>query len=266
MSAGSPSMIERREYKLLVDRATAAAVRAAIAPFCRLDPYAARSPTRAYAIESLYLDTPDLALYWANDHEQLDRVKMRIRRYPDAPSGPVFFEVKRRVNDLIAKSRGRVAADAWARLLADPSAPIPDAVTGRDRAAVERFLALARTLHVRPVTVVRYQREPYVSTIDDYARVTFDTRIEAQRVDEPVLALPPDRWRALDDAVMQRCPDPRSHVVLELKFTNLVPLWLVNVVRRLGLSRAAFSKYGSSIRALHAVPERRAARLAGGWR
>jgi hypothetical protein len=264
VSEASSSIIERREYKFLIDRAKAAAVRAAILPFCKLDPFAARSPTRTYTIETLYLDTEDLSLYWANDHEQVDRIKMRVRRYADVPSCPLFFEVKRRINDVISKSRGRVDEATWLRLLSDRGAPIPAEIAGKDRVAVERFLALARQLHVRPFTLVRYQREPYVSTIDDYARVTFDTWIQAHTVDS--LTFTPDggRWRALDDAIMQRTRD--SLVVLELKFTNHVPLWLVNMTQRLGLVRGAYSKYGNSIRAFHSPPEIRTPRFAGGRR
>jgi hypothetical protein len=264
VSGASPHIIERREYKFLIDRSTATAVRAAIAPFCMLDPFAARSPARTYTIETLYLDTADLTLFWANDHEQVDRVKMRVRRYADVPRSPVFFEVKRRINDVISKSRGRVSSAAWARLLADPAAPLPAELDPKDRAALERFLAIHRSMHLRPFTLVRYQREPWVSTIDDYARVTFDTWIQAHAVDS--LTFQPDggRWRALDDAVLQRTRD--SLVVLELKFTNHVPLWLVNITRRLGLVRGAYSKYGNSIRAFHQPLDIRAPRLAGGWR
>jgi hypothetical protein len=264
VSSASPNIIERREYKFLVDRATVAAVRAAIRPFCVIDPHAAQSPTRTYAIETLYLDTADLSLFWANDHEQVDRVKVRVRRYADVPGSPVFLEVKRRINDVIAKSRGRVSPDAWARLLANPGAPIPADVTGKDRAAVERFLAIHRSMHLRPFTLVRYQREPWVSTVDDYARVTFDTWIQAHTLDS--LTFEPDggRWRALDDAVLQRTLD--SLVVLELKFTRNVPIWLVNITRSLGLVRGAYSKYGNSIRAFHQPLDVRVPRLVGGWR
>lgn len=264
MSGASPNIIERREYKFLIDRATAAAVRAAIRPFCVLDPFAGGSPMHTYTIETLYLDTADLSLFWANDHEQVDRVKMRVRRYADKPGSPVFLEVKRRINDVISKSRGKLLPAAWAGLLADPAAPIPPTIVGKDRAAVERFLAIHRSMHLRPFTLVRYQREPWMSTIDDYARVTFDTWIQAHTVDS--LTFEPDggRWRALDDAVLQRTRD--SLVVLELKFTRHVPLWLVNIARGLGLVRGAYSKYGNSIRAFYQPMDVRNPRLAGGWR
>ena len=264
MFAGTPTVIERREYKYLIDARTAASIRAAIQPFCGLDPWAAGDPSRCYTIDSLYFDTPDLSLFWANDHEQVDRVKVRVRRYADKPSSPIFFEVKRRINDVIAKSRGKVSPAVWRELLANPGATIPAEVGGKDRMAVERFLAIHRSMHLRPFTLVRYQREPWMSTVDDYARVTFDTWIQAHKLDS--LTFDPDggRWRALDDAVMQRTLD--SLVVLELKFTNHVPLWLVNITRSLGLVRGAYSKYGNSIRAFHQPIDIRTPRLVGGWR
>ena len=260
----SPSVIDRREYKILISKEQAAEVRRAIAPFCRIDPFAAKNPTRTYTIDTLYLDTDDLSLFWANDHEQRDRIKMRVRGYADAPDRPLFFEVKRRINDVISKSRGQVSHQDWIGLLQDPQARVPANASPKDRAAIERFMTLARTLRVRPFTLVRYRREPYVSVIDDYARVTFDTHVRAHPIDKLTFTPSGNAWRALDDAVSARMLD--SMVVLELKFTNQVPLWMVNVCRSLGLERGAFSKYGNSIRAFYQTVDPRVARGAGGWR
>ncbi|HWB77581.1 MAG TPA: polyphosphate polymerase domain-containing protein [Nannocystaceae bacterium] len=260
----SPSLIDRREYKLLIGNEMAERVRRAIAPFCRLDPFAATHPLRSYGVDTLYLDTDDLALFWANDHEQVDRIKMRVRRYADNPDSPLFFEVKRRINDVISKSRGRVSPEHWVELLQNPKAEVPASSNPRDRAAIERFMTLARTLRVKPFTLVRYQREPWVSTIDDYARVTFDTHIRAHAVDSYTFRPQANGWRAIDDAVSAR--ELASMVVLELKFTSSVPLWLVNICRNLGLVRGAFSKYGNSIRAFYQPVSPRVPRTAGGWR
>lgn len=266
MSAISANVIERREFKYLIDADTAARVRAAIRPFCEIDPWAARNPRGRYAIESLYLDTRDLALFWANEHEQVDRFKARVRHYPEVPGGPVFFEIKRRFNDVISKTRGKVAGAHWSDLLADPGAPIPAEVAGKDRAAVERFLSLARTMHLRPYTLVRYDREPYFSRVDDYVRVTFDSAIRAQLRERLSFAAEARGWRALDDAVTQRLIGPDSLIVLELKFTTIVPLWLLHIVERLGLARRSFSKYATSIRAFYQTTDTRTPRRAGGWR
>ena len=264
MSAATANLIDRREFKYLIDAATAAGVRAAIQPFCERDPWAARNPRGVYTIESIYLDNPGLSLFWANEHEQCDRIKMRVRGYAGAPGSPVFFEVKRRINDVISKARGKVPRALYSELLTNPAAAIPEAIGGKDRGAVERFLAIHRGMQLRPFTVVRYEREPYFSRIDDYARVTFDTAIRAQATDHYSLDLPARGWRALDDAVTQRTLE--SLVVLELKFTAAVPRWLVNIVERLGLARRSFSKYGTSIRAHYQQVDTRTARYVGGWR
>lgn len=263
MSERDANIIERREFKYLVDAATAAELRAAIRPFCELDPWAAKNPRGRYTIESVYFDTASLRLFWANDAEQVDRVKVRVRGYAEAPAAPVFFEVKRRVNDVILKTRGKVPRDAWQELVSLPETSIDPRITGKDRRAVERFLAISRSMHLQPLTVVRYEREPYFSLIDDYARVTFDTAIRAQSTTLPTFDLPTRGWRALDDAVTQKTL--ASLIVVELKFTTYVPLWLVRIVGKIGLVRRSFSKYGTSIRAFYEQPSLRRAAIAGGW-
>jgi hypothetical protein len=263
-SLGNVNVIERREFKYLIDAPMAATIRSAIRPFCDVDPWAAKNPGNRYTIESLYLDTDRLGLFWANHHEQLDRIKVRVRGYPEVASSPVFFEVKRRVNDIILKTRGKVPRKLWTAILGDPAAPIPPEVAGKDRVAVERFVAIARTMNLRPYTLVRYEREPYFSRVDDYARVTFDTRIRAQAMPKLSFESRERGWRALDDAITQRTLD--SLIVLELKFTSYVPSWLVHIVESVGLARRSFSKYGTSIQAFYCPPDARTFHAAGGWR
>lgn len=276
------SLIERREYKYLIDELTAGLVRERLRPFCVRDPYAAKQPDGRYTIDSLYLDTPRRDLFHANLVERHDRFKLRIRTYPahrpvalpsrgddSATAGeasphpaPVFFEVKRRVGDVISKARGRVARDRWRHVF---EAADLGPVELSQRPAVERFLALAHTIGAQPITLVRYEREPWVSTIDHYARVTFDRRIRSVSMGDLSLDAPPSAhggaWRHMDHAGFQKvekAEDGRSATILELKFTRAVPTWLVSLVRSLELSRSSFSKYGTSIRAwfsgLDAVP------------
>ena len=57
---------------------------------CRPDPWA-RSPARRYTIDSLYFDTSDLRLFWANDHELVDRgVDPLQRRHVDGQATTVL--------------------------------------------------------------------------------------------------------------------------------------------------------------------------------
>ena len=242
--------IERREYKYLVDEALADRIRDGVIPFCTLDPHAASAPGRRYTIESLYLDTPDLALYRANDVELAERFKLRVRRYPDAPGSPYFLEVKTRHHDTIVKSRAMVGAD-WAPLISDPF--VPRRLLGHTP-AVERFVAHVHLIGARPTALVRYTREAWASSVDDYARVTFDRRIEGQLAapDAWRFEADPRAFRACDDATAARDVDTR--VIVELKFTARVPRWMMSIVERLGLQRRSFSKYGRALES-HLVAE-----------
>jgi hypothetical protein len=232
--------IERREYKYLADEALVTRIRHAIRPFCALDPHAADAPANRYTIESLYLDTPDLALYRANDVELVNRYKLRVRRYPDAPGSPYFLELKSRFHDTIVKSRALVGPD-WARLVSDPF--VPRRLLGNAPAA-ERFVAHVHGIGARPTALVRYTREAWVSAVDDYARVTFDRNIMGQLASADGWHFEADakRFRACDDPTSTR--DFGALTIVELKFTAHVPRWMTSLVETLDLQRRAFSKYG----------------------
>ena len=83
------NLLERREYKYLIEPYMCDEIRRQISPICTLDPHATNNGR--YTIDSLYLDTDDLDLYYANDREQVDRVKVRARAYPAQDHQKVFL-------------------------------------------------------------------------------------------------------------------------------------------------------------------------------
>ena len=243
------NLLERREYKYLVTPKLAEKVRHWIQPFCNGDPYA--GPDGTYEIDSLYLDTPDFSLFRANERELVDRVKLRIRSYPAMNHDPLFLEVKRRVNDVVAKTRAKVPAKILRGLMEHGTAQLMDSIEPKSRRAAERFLCYAVGHHMRPRVLVRYTREPWMSTIDDYARVTFDSRIRS--CDASDWNLLPERkdWKFVDHAVSMGTND--SRIVLELKFeSERMPFWMSTLVQSLHLQRRSFSKYCRSIEAWYA--------------
>lgn len=253
--------IERREYKYLVDEATIDRLRDLIRPFCVLDPYADAAPDHQYTIESLYLDSPNLATYQANFHELLDRYKLRVRRYPDAPQSPYFLEVKRRVHEVQIKSRAMVGPD-WADIVSDPWVA---AARAQQTSNVERFVTRVHAIGARPTIIVRYRREAWMSVVDDYARVTFDREIRGHMADPERWSFASDgAWRGVDDPMSQRRHERRL-TLLEMKFTTRVPTWMVGIVETLGLWRESFSKYGRLVEAFFIPPEMRTPRHAGGF-
>lgn len=252
----SEDLNERREYKYLLPERLVPYVRAAAQSVCRRDPYA--GPDGLYTIRSLYLDTDRLQLFWANERELGDRVKVRIRSYPQASAQtPVFLEVKRRMLDVIAKSRGSVPPQLWQTLLAQPEQLASSGIPKKAQLACERFLSFVHTWHLEPKVLVEYDREAYISEVDEYARLTFDLHIRSQRQERMELEADPDAWRPVDHPLFTRTQEPMT--LLELKFAGPPPRWMFRMVQRLELQRHTFSKYGYSIQEQLGHPDQRVA-------
>ena len=238
--------LHRREYKYIIDEGTADRVRRYMDGICSLDPYAATGGGR-YVCDTLYLDTLQLDLYRATIENEPDRYKLRIRAYPEAPTAPVFLEVKRRVDEVIIKTRGKVVPAHWQQVVETGTL---DGVALDQHHAVENFLSHQRTLvrgPVVPAVLVRYEREPYTSRIDHYARVTFDRKLCYQPQRRLALVPEHDQWTYVDDPVSMRGAPAQSMVVLELKFATPVPGWMRRMVQALELTRLAFCKYGRAV-------------------
>jgi SPX domain protein involved in polyphosphate accumulation len=251
-------LIERYEFKYLVPERLVPEIRATALTTSKIDRYADVGGT--YLIRSLYFDTARFDLYWANGREQGDRFKMRVRVYPGKKS-PVFLEVKRRVKDVIIKTRAPVPADAWLDVIAGREAAL-SALSPSVRTGSINFIKRVHRHHLEPVALIEYEREAYVSEVDSYARLTFDRKITVQPRDRLDLEASPGRWRAVDHVMKTQTPEPVC--VLELKFERRPPAWMSALVRRLDLVRRSFSKYCYGVNAELTLPELRSARLAWG--
>ncbi len=223
---------DRYELKYVISESQTDAVRRAIEPFCVRDPHADRDADHAYSIQSLYLDTPTHRLFRMSQERQARRWKARIRCYDGSAS--VFLEIKGKDHDMVKKQRALIPAAGWALRLrarvADDASPAERCF--RDR--LERF-------ELRPSLLVRYRREAWLSTVDTYARITFDRRIVCQPCPDWSLAADERAWIAIDDA-RALSGVPRG-TVLELKCLRAVPRWLVQLTGNLGLTKARYSKY-----------------------
>lgn len=255
----TPDALQRREYKYLVDEETVERIRHYIRGVCEVDPYAAKTGNQ-YLTDTLYLDTPRMDSYWATMEDSGDRYKLRIRTYPSMGPGPVFFEVKRHVSEVILKTRGAYDGD-WVRLLDRTDPEIMATVKPKNLKAIDNFICHYRLMPYRPSVLVRYSREPYFSLLDDYARVTFDRSLSYQISNELTLEPEHERWTYVDDAVGQRgLASDRSAVLMELKFTSIVPGWMRDMVTSLDIQRLAFCKYTRSVDSMRLIPNARVQR------
>ena len=100
--------LQRWELKYIIPEDTALAVARFVSSYTVLDDYGVGKPHNSYPIHSLYLDSEALTIYWHTINGNKNRFKLRLRFYDNDPESPVFFEIKRRMNNAILKQRGGV--------------------------------------------------------------------------------------------------------------------------------------------------------------
>src|SRR5205809_3054485 len=164
---------QRFELKYLISEDTALQVRDFVRSYLEMDEYSVGRPNYSYPVHSLYLDSQELRLYWETINGNKNRFKLRLRYYSTSPETPVFFEIKRRMNNCILKQRGGVRQECVPLLLKGHLPQVEHLVSRAPNQLVslQNFCHLAYQLHAHPKVHVFYMREAYVSD-DDQVRVT----------------------------------------------------------------------------------------------
>lgn len=238
--------VERHEAKYVVPYHLLPEIRRQLEPFVIRDKNGkGEHPT--YLVRTIQLDNRSLALHYAKEVEQLNRFKLRIRTYGTDGKAPYFLEIKRRLGDLIVKSRSVVKAEHYGTdLFTDPKRYVPFA-NEREQMNYLDFLRLQQEIGAIPMTVIQYNRESYMGKVEEYARVTFDTNICYQMVESYDVAETNNRkWRRIDTYTGMRTDFPAF--ILELKSKMSIPSWLLDIVRNFNLVRVGFCKYSAALR------------------
>ncbi|RMF24115.1 MAG: polyphosphate polymerase domain-containing protein [Deltaproteobacteria bacterium] len=228
------SRSSRYELKYFAGPATIERLRAEIAPWAQPDQYARHRTGHRYLVDSQYFDSPDLTLYRATVGGHKSRFKLRLRSYDDG-SDSVFAEIKRRVNDVIVKTRSRVSAtvaeqiEEWTL-----GGPRPHLQSG---GGLESFVQALSLLEARPAVRVRYQREAYETVTPPIVRVTFDFDLAYSISHGWGHAAIEPAWHHV----------PVEGAVVEIKFNDVFPAWLADLVHTLELRRQPIPKYALAV-------------------
>jgi SPX domain protein involved in polyphosphate accumulation len=229
---------QRYEIKYLVSEAQAAEIRRYCRDHLPPDPYSSYEAGCEYPILSTYLDSPSRDLLRHTLLKRMNRCKLRMRTYrscrqsPDAR--PAYFEIKRKINGIVHKTRARIEPPAAESLLWNGHALL-DGSGHRDiatRMNVNEFQQLRSRLRAKPVIGVLYRREAYEGVSAERIRITLDRDLHYG------LLAPPgngqcDLWWPADP----------GGVILEVKFTHTYPFWVANMLRRVEVMRRGVCKY-----------------------
>lgn len=238
----------RYELKYIIPENTALAVRKFVMQHLSPDEHTNPNEGFGYSVHSLYIDSLDLRLCRATLQGEKNRYKLRLRFYDDQPDSPVFFEVKRRMNDVILKQRAAVWKSCVPHLLSGSWPKRSDLIKPDDKnfKALYNFCDLRDSIRAQPAAYTSYLREAYEPPDSNLYRVTFDRRLLAGAYNG-----------SLNVANLEKWARPQvDGVVLELKFTDRFPTWMHDLVQFFNLRRTTMPKYVECVSVLDGSPLR----------
>ena len=217
------NIFKRYELKYLLTHAQRDAVLAGIAPYMQLDGYGRTT------IRNIYFDTEDYRLIRRSIEKPAYKEKLRVRSYRLVGSDDtVFVELKKKYDGVVYKRRIALAesvATDW--LLGRTESPC-DTQISRE---IDYFMSFYGSL--RPAMFLSYEREAFYERAGGDFRVTFDDNILCRRTDLSLQCQPSGH------SIL-----PPNTVLMEIKCSGAIPLWMVKILSSENIYKTSFSKYG----------------------
>lgn len=227
-------VFNRQELKFVITRQQYAVMRRVILHHMRPDKHnAGGMPYRLY---NLYIDTADRALIRHSiSKPTVYKEKIRIRSYaPLQSDNKVFLEVKKRYKKTTNKRRTKLVLRDALKFV--QTGTPPDLQDYMNSQVISEFGVILSRHNYQPTAYIYYDRMAFqaLDTTSDL-RITFDTNLISQKYRHDT------SHRLLAS----------SKLIMEVKSTANMPLWLVKLLDEHGIYKQSFSKYGAEhVRAL----------------
>ena len=217
------TIFKRYELKYMLTFEQKKQVLEEISPYMELDQYGRTT------IRNIYFDTDSYQLIRRSIEKPMYKEKLRVRSYAKADAdSTVFVELKKKYDGVVYKRRialPEAVAMSWVK--GKTKCPV-DTQISRE---IDYFMFYYGSLV--PKVFLSYEREAFRERGGGDFRVTFDENIFARQDN------------------LSLCQDPRGNAVLpegrvlmEIKCSGAIPLWMTDILSRHKIYKTAFSKYG----------------------
>ena len=219
------AVFKRYELKYLLSKEQKEIILNAMKPYMALDRFG-RSPVR-----NLYFDTDSYRLIRRSIEKPAYKEKLRIRSYSQAEAqSPVFVELKKKYRHVVYKRRISMSEEnAMKWLCRECACPLNTQIADE----INYFLDYYGPLH--PTVFLSYEREAYYSKDNSDFRVTFDDNILCRRQDLSLKA------EVYGNSLLSD-----SMVLMEIKSSGGIPLWMARTLSEHRIYKTSFSKYGTA--------------------
>lgn len=215
----------RHELKFKISNSAAEVLKQKLSLILKKDKNAYYSDG-SYLIKSLYFDDLDSTSYYEKMDGVLYRKKYRIRIYNNNDEF-IRLEKKMKHNTYTAKEQILISKDIYSKILNGKLDEI-DSPTG----LLEEFITNSKTKHLVPSVIVLYHRIAFTYPISE-VRITFDSHIQSGLYN----------YDLFDKEVPMYDVSEPGKQVLEVKFNEVLPLYIANILNDIPSCKEAVSKF-----------------------
>lgn len=214
----------RHEYKYLINYPELEELKVRMRPYFKLDPHAENGE---YMIRSLYFDDIWNSAYEEKDMGVFFRKKYRIRIY-NCTDQSIKLERKIKNDKYIFKEAASLTRNEVYRII--------DGDFGfllkKENNLLREFYVECVSNFLRPRVIVDYDREPFIMD-SGTVRITFDKKVRAAV----------GSFDIFDDSLPVLSALPSDKLIMEVKFTEFLPMMVKNMVPPASSEMVAASKY-----------------------
>ena len=215
----------RHELKFKISNSAAEVLKQKLSLILKKDKNAYYSDG-SYLIKSLYFDDLDSSSYYEKMDGVLYRKKYRISIYNNNDEF-IRLEKKMKHNTYTAKEQILISKDIYSKILNGKLDEI-DSPTG----LLEEFITNSKTKHLVPSVIVLYHRIAFTYPISE-VRITFDSHIQSGLYN----------YDLFDKEVPMYDVSEPGKQVLEVKFNEVLPLHIANILNDIPSCKEAVSKF-----------------------
>ncbi len=217
----------RNEWKFVCSKQELKMLEQRVSQVLKLDTHA--GPSGIYSVRSLYFDDYNNTSAYQNAAGIADRAKWRIRYYGGGTSRHMHLEYKKKSNGRGKKLSCKVTPEECNKIIQGEHY---DVLWGTNEELLRRFCGEISTKIYRPKVIVDYERRAYIEHISNI-RITFDMNITASY-----------EFDKFTSGKYLKLPIQEKNLhVLEVKFDDIMPSYIRNIINSYGQQQGSFSKY-----------------------
>ncbi|MBE5809388.1 MAG: polyphosphate polymerase domain-containing protein [Clostridiales bacterium] len=179
---------------------------------------------------SLYLDTPDHLIIRNSIIARAYKEKLRLRSYgTPTMDDQVFLEIKKKYKGVVYKRREIMTLREAMTYIEDGQKPCDSQIMREIDYAMHFYR------NPKPMMLIAYEREAYFDAENPDLRITFDTNVRARDTD-----------CRLENGSNGEYLLPEDAILMEIKTSGAMPVWLAQALSQCGIRPGRFSKYGTA--------------------